>query len=157
LQRQGHAAAHARRQHGGEEGRRRRPRRDRLHRALGAGRHRQAGAGREVMARRFSLSFKQRIWLIPQIAILAFLVGVALTLASNRAASHLVSVDEPFLENSNVLSKALEDIRYTLQSAAQEGDKRGVEAARSHADRARAAIAGIRGIAGKEALAGELE
>ena len=104
----------------------------------------------------FSLSFKQRIWLIPQLAILAFLVGMAMALVSNRAASHLVSVDEPFLENSSALAKALEDIRYTLQSAAQEGDKRGLEAARAHAERARAAIAGIEAIAGKQALASDL-
>jgi methyl-accepting chemotaxis protein len=103
-----------------------------------------------------SLGFKQRIWLIPCVAILAFLVGVAMALSSNRAASQLVSVDEPSLDAANRFAKALEDARYALQSAIQEGDAHGLQAAREHADRARAALTAMGAIAGRKAAAEQL-
>jgi methyl-accepting chemotaxis protein len=103
-----------------------------------------------------SLGFKQRIWLIPCVAILAFLVGVGMALSSNRAASRLVSVDEPWLDAANRFAKSLEDVRYALQSAIQEGDQRRLDAARQHAEGARAALAAMSGIAGKKAAAEQL-
>jgi methyl-accepting chemotaxis protein len=103
-----------------------------------------------------AFTFRQRIWLVPVVAIVAFLAGVGVTLSSNRAASELVTVDEPYLATANAFAKALEDARLALQTAAQEGDKRGLANAQAHADSARAALTRMRNVPGKAATAGQL-
>ena len=108
------------------------------------------------MARDASLGFKKRIWLIPIVAILAFLAGIGVALNSNQAASRLVAVDEPYLTFASDFHKALEDARYALQAAAQEGDKGALVAAQSIAARARTALVGMRGIEEQQQRATDL-
>ncbi|WP_332826257.1 methyl-accepting chemotaxis protein [Ramlibacter sp.] len=99
------------------------------------------------------LRFRHRMWLVPLLAMAAFAMVVATTMSSNRTASVLVSVDEPYLEQAGEFSRAVEDTRLALQTATQEGDKRGIAQAEQHVDRARAAVARMRAIPGKEATA----
>ncbi|MEP6504661.1 MAG: chemotaxis protein, partial [Betaproteobacteria bacterium] len=100
------------------------------------------------------MSVKNRIWMLPLLAILIFAVGIATVLAfsarTSKSIQELGSVDYPYLDATT----QLEGLGATIQSAVAEGEKKRLEEATDRAATMRKTIAAIKAIPGK-AEAGE--
>ena len=104
------------------------------------------------------MSVKNRIWMLPLLAILIFAVGIATVLAfsasTSKSITELGSVDYPYLDATTQFASQLEALGTTIQGAVAEGDKKRLDEATDKAAAMRRTIAAIKAIPGK-ADAGE--
>jgi methyl-accepting chemotaxis protein len=99
------------------------------------------------------MSVKNRIWMLPLLAILIFVVGIATVLAfsarTSKSIQELGSVDYPYLDATTQFASQLEALGATIQGAVAEGDKKRLDEATDKAGVMRKTIAGIKAIPGK--------
>ena len=99
------------------------------------------------------MSVKNRIWMLPLLAILIFVVGIATVLAfsarTSKSIEALGSVDYPYLDATTQFASQLEALGATIQGAVAEGDKKRLDEATDKAAVMRKTIAGIKAIPGK--------
>src|SRR5471032_1004634 len=99
------------------------------------------------------MSVKNRIWMLPLLAILIFVVGIATVLAfsarTSKAIQELGSVDYPYLDATTQFASQLEALGATIQGAVAEGDKKRLDEATDKAATMRKTIAGIKAIPGR--------
>jgi len=99
------------------------------------------------------MSVKNRIWMLPLLAILIFAVGIATVLAfsarTSKSIEALGSVDYPYLDASTQFASQLEALGATIQGAVAEGDKKRLDEATDKAVTMRKTIATIKAIPGK--------
>jgi methyl-accepting chemotaxis protein len=104
------------------------------------------------------MSVKNRIWMLPLLAIVIFAVGIATVLGfsarTSKAIEALGSVDYPYMDASTQFAQQLESLGATIQGAVAEGDKKRLDDATDKAATMRKTIATIKAIPGK-AEAGE--
>jgi len=86
------------------------------------------------------MKLRQRIWMLPTLAAMVFVIGIAITYAvgarTSAALEGLRSADYPAKESINRLAQDVEDFRSAVQAAATEGDADKVREAQVQADRA---------------------
>ena len=99
------------------------------------------------------MSVKNRIWMLPLLAILIFAVGIATVLAfsasTSKSITELGSVDYPYLDATTQFASQLEALGTTIQGAVAEGDKKRLDEATDKAGVMRKTIASIKAIPGK--------
>ena len=99
------------------------------------------------------MSVKNRIWMLPLLAILIFAVGIATVLAfsasTSKSITELGSVDYPYLDATTQFASQLEALGTTIQGAVAEGDKKRLDEANDKAGVMRKTIASIKAIPGK--------
>ena len=99
------------------------------------------------------MSVKNRIWMLPLLAILIFVVGIATVLAfsagTSKSITGLGTVDYPYLDATTQFASQLEALGTTIQGAVAEGDKKRLDEATDKAATMRKTIAGIKAIPGK--------
>src|SRR5471030_1562891 len=99
------------------------------------------------------MSVKNRIWMLPLLAILIFVVGIATVLAfsarTSKSIQELGSVDYPYLDATTQFASELEALGATIQGAVAKGDKKRLDEATDKAAVMRKTIAGIKAIPGK--------
>ena len=99
------------------------------------------------------MSVKNRIWMLPLLAILIFVVGIATVLAfsasTSKSIKELGSVDYPYLDTTTQFASQLEALGATIQGAVAEGDKKRLDEATDKAVGMRKTIASIKAIPGK--------
>ncbi len=99
------------------------------------------------------MSVKNRIWMLPLLAILIFAVGIATVLAfsasTSKSITELGSVDYPYLDATTQFGSQLEALGTTIQGAVAEGDKKRLDEANDKAGVMRKTIASIKAIPGK--------
>jgi len=104
------------------------------------------------------MSVKNRIWMLPLLAILIFSVGIATVLAfsasTSKSIKELGSVDYPYLDTTTQFASQLDALGTTIQGAVAEGDKKRLDEATEKAAAMRKTVAAIKAIPGK-ADAGE--
>src|ERR1700712_1977213 len=104
------------------------------------------------------MSVKNRIWMLPLLAILIFAVGIATVLAfsarTSKSIQELGSVDSPYLDATTQFASQLEALGATIQGAVAEGEKKRLDEATDKATVMRKTVATIKAIPGK-ADAGE--
>jgi len=87
------------------------------------------------------MKLRQRIWMLPIMAALVFMIGIAITYAvgarTSAALEGLRNVAYPAKESISRLSQGVEDFRSAVQAAATEGDADKVREAQAQADRAK--------------------
>ena len=103
------------------------------------------------------MSVKNRIWMLPLLAILIFTVGIATVLAfsarTSKSIQELGAVDYPYLDTTTQFASQLEALGATIQGAVAEGEKKRLDDATDKAGAARKTIAAIRAIPGKADVA----
>ena len=106
------------------------------------------------------MSVKNRIWMLPLLAILIFAVGIATVLAfsarTSQSIQELGSVDYPYLDTTTQFATQLEALGATIQGAVAEGEKKRLDDANDKAAAMRKTIAAIRAIPGKADAADNL-
>lgn len=107
------------------------------------------------------MRFKHRMWLLPVTMAVIVFAGIAInSRITARAASALERVQHvqyPAVEALRALNTEFSRVQDTLQQAVTEGDENGVEASAGHAAAARAAIAQLEALEGRDgALANRL-
>ncbi|MBC7664302.1 MAG: chemotaxis protein [Caulobacter sp.] len=99
------------------------------------------------------MSVKNRIWMLPLLAIAIFAVGIATVLAfsasTSKSITELGSTDYPYLDATTQFASQLEALGATIQGAVAEGDKKRLDEANDKAAVMRKTIAGIKAIPGK--------
>src|ERR1700712_1700546 len=99
------------------------------------------------------MSVKNRIWMLPLLAILIFAVGIATVLAfsarTSKSIQELGSVDYPYLDASTQFASELEPWGATIQGAVAKGDKKRLDEATDKAATMRKTVAAIKAIPGK--------
>jgi methyl-accepting chemotaxis protein len=96
------------------------------------------------------MKLRQRIWMLPILAAMVFVIGIAITYAvgthTSAALDGLRSVAYPAKESLSRLAQGVEDFRSAVQAAATEGDADKVREAEAQADRATKEIETLRGL-----------
>jgi methyl-accepting chemotaxis protein len=91
------------------------------------------------------MKLRQRIWMLPVLAAVVFLIGIAITYAvgarTSAALEGLQNTAYPAKESINRLSQAVEDFRAAVQAAATEGDADKLKEAQAQATRAEKELA----------------
>ena len=99
------------------------------------------------------MSVKNRIWMLPLLAIAIFAVGIATVLAfsasTSKSITGLGAVDYPYLDATTQFASQLEALGATIQGAVAEGDKKRLDEATDKAAVMRKTIATIKAIPGK--------
>ncbi len=107
------------------------------------------------------MKFRTKIWMLPLSAAVVFVIGVAVSFlvgANTLAAMHrLAQVEAPALQQLRLAQQGVEQFRLLLQAAAVEGDSDKLKEVDAAAERTRAVLATLAGIAGKQDLAGRLQ
>ena len=106
------------------------------------------------------MSVKNRIWMLPLLAILIFVVGIATVLAfsagTSKSITGLGAVDYRYLDATTQFASQLEALGTTIQGAVAEGDKKRLDEATDKAAAMRKTIAAIKAIPGKADVADNL-
>jgi methyl-accepting chemotaxis protein len=99
------------------------------------------------------MSVRNRIWMLPLLAILIFAVGIATMLAFSARTSasidRLGAVDYPYLDATTQFAAQLDALSATIQGAVAEGDAKRLDEAADKAVALRGTIAAIKAIRGK--------
>ena len=103
------------------------------------------------------MNIKQKIWSLPIVAILIFVIGIAITYFLSSATSTLLSrvgkVDYPFLDKTQLLITDLAGIQETLKNAVTASDKKGLDPAAEKATNFKKTVEGMSAIPGKAQIA----
>ena len=103
------------------------------------------------------MNIKQKIWSLPIVAILIFVIGIAITYFLSSATSTLLSrvgkVDYPFLDKTQLLITDLAGIQETMKNAVTAGDKKGLDPATEKAANFKKTVEGMSAIPGKAQIA----
>jgi len=114
---------------------------------------RRAARGPARIAKEDMMSVRNRIWMLPLLAVLIFAVGIATMLAFSARTSasieELGAVDYPYLDATTQFAAQLGDLTATIQGAVAEGDKKRLDDATDKAAAIRRTIATIRAIRGR--------
>ncbi len=107
------------------------------------------------------MTIKQRIWLLPILAIIVFAIGTFgiyyLSASTSRLLIRARQVDYPMLSNSQMLVAQLGAIQETLKNAVTAGDKAGIELAAKKAEQFKKNVALIAAIPGKQERAAKIK
>jgi len=106
------------------------------------------------------VSTKQKIWLLPIVATLIFIIGItinfALTSSTSKLLTRIGKIDYPFLDKTQILISDLSVIQETLKNAVSAGDKRGIDSATDKAKHFKAMVEGMSAIPGKEQISAKI-
>ena len=101
------------------------------------------------------MSIKRRIWALPVISTVIFVLGVAISASiANHALNSIrttESVDYPVLDISKALAAEIESVTNGLRDAVSEGDKARLPQVGEQADKVRAGLATLGSMAGMDA------
>ncbi len=99
------------------------------------------------------MSVKSRIWMLPLLAILIFIGGIATVLAfsarTSKSIQELGSVDYPYLDATTQFASQLEALGATIQGAVAEGERKRLDEATDRASAMRKTVTAISVIPGK--------
>ncbi len=107
------------------------------------------------------MNIKQKIWSLPIVAILIFVIGITITYVLSSSTSTLLNrvgkVDYPFLDKTQLLIADLAGIQETLKNAVTAGDKKGLDQAAEKSANFKETVAGMSAIPGKMPIAEKIK